>query len=621
MNSTYVKLTNKQLEQKCNFIKDYISAKNAADGSKMDSNANVCNKNVATLAGEIHKDINIQIKRYMVSQYIKQLYGEELANEYNRQIEEHEIYIHDESHPFFPYCVSITMYPFLMNGLKGLGGESSAPKHLDSFCGNFNNLVYAISSQFAGAVATVEFLMYFDYFARKDYGDNYLEEQKHLITQKFQECVYTLNQPASARNYQSVFWNISIFDEKYFKSIFDGFIFPDGDTPNWNTLKKLQAFFMDWFNEERRKALLTFPVVTAAILNDGDDIADKEFLDMCAGQDSKGNSFFKYQSSSADSLASCCRLRNELNENTFSYSLGAGGVSTGSLNVITLNANRFVQNCVKELEILNREISTEEKINYIKEKLKEQIEKIHNYQLATKAYLKSYLDAEMLPVYQQGYIDMNKQFLTVGINGLLESAEFLGFTANNNEEYKNYISEFLSVIYNANKEARLTKGVMFNTELVPAENVAVKNYKWDKKDGYKVPTDRICYNSYLYRVEDTEIDIVDKYILHGKDNLQYLDGGSALHLNLEEYPTKESYKKLYQLAAKTGCNYWTTNIPVTVCEDCGYINKNKEDHCIKCGSKNISLATRIIGYLKKISSFSSDRQKEAELRYYGKFKQ
>lgn len=609
MESTYVRLTNKQLEQKCNFIKEYISAKNAADGSKVDSNANVCNKNVATLAGEIHKDINIQIKRYMVTKHIEEMFGRELADEYNRQIESHEIYIHDESHPFFPYCVSVTLYPFLMNGLKGLGGESNPPKHLDSFCGNFNNLAFAISSQFAGAYATVEFLMYFDYFARKDFGDNYLEEHQHLIEQKFQEVIYTLNQPSSARNFQAIFWNISIFDEQYFKSIFGDFIFPDGDTPNWGTLKKLQAFFMNWFNEERRKALLTFPVITAAILTNGEDVVDQEFLDMIAEQDSKGNSFFKYMSNSADSLASCCRLRNELQENTFSYSLGAGGVSTGSLNVITLNANRFVQNCMK----------VNSSIDYIKEQLKTQIEKIHKYQLATKSYLKTYLDAEMLPVYKEGFIDMDKQFLTIGINGLLESAEALGFEANNNEDYKKYISEILSVIYDANKAAKTQYGVMFNTELVPAENVAVKNYKWDKKDGYKVPEGRVCYNSYLYKVEDNEIDIVDKFILHGRDNLQYLDGGSALHLNLEEYPTKEAYKKLYRLAAKTGCNYWTTNIPITICEDCGYINKNNENYCTKCGSKNISHATRVIGYLTKVSSFSSDRQKEESLRYYAKY--
>lgn len=604
--ATIVKLTPEQLEAKANFIQDYMKANNAADGSTVDANANVSNKNISTLMAELHKDFNIQIKRYLVSRKIASMFGEDLAKEYNRQIEEHEIYANDES-GLAPYCVSITMYPFLLNGLKDLGGESSAPQHLASFCGSFVNLIFAISSQFMGAVASTEWLNCFDFYARKDYGDDYLEKYPDLIKNCFQQVIYSINQPAAARGYQSVFWNISIFDRPYFESIFGDFRFPDGSAPNYDTLAKLQAFFMDWFNEERRKALLTFPVVTAAMLTDGKKPVDEEFLDMCAEQDSKGNSFFKYMSDSADSLASCCRLRNALQENTFSYSLGAGGVATGSLNVLTLNANRFIQNCVKQGKD-------------IYEELKLQIQKMHKYQLATKEYFTDYLKANMLPVYNAGYINMKKQFLTIGINGVLEGAEFLGYKPGNNEEYKNFTSKFLKVIYDTNFEGKREYGVMFNTEFIPGESVGCKNYKWDKKDGYVVNPKRNCYNSYLYPVEDDEVDIVDKFIIHGKENLQYLDGGSALHLNLEEYPNKEGYKKLYYLAAETGCNYWTTNIKVTCCEDCGHIAKQTLTKCPKCGSKNITYATRIIGYLKKVSSFSSERQKEEDMRFYHKVK-
>lgn len=603
--NTIVKLTDEQLEQKAQFIKNYISANNAADGSSVDANANVDSKNVATMTAELHKDINVQLKRYLVSKRIAEMYGEDLAKEYNRQIENHEIYIHDESHVAFPYCVSITMYPFLLSGLQGIGGESGAPQHLDSFCGNFINLVYAIASQFAGAVATVEFLMCFDYFARKDFGDDYLEKMPKHIEQKFQQVVYTLNQKASARGYQACFWNISIFDKLYFESLFGEFRFPDFSAPNWETLSKLQKFFMTWLNQERTRAVLTFPVVTAAILTDGEKPVDEEFEDMCAEQDANGNSFFKYESDSADSLASCCRLRNALQDNTFSYSLGAGGVSTGSMNVITLNANRFVQNCVNSgIDIFDG--------------LKEQVQKMHKFQMATKSYLQDYLKCGMLPIYDAGYIDMGKQFLTIGINGLVDAAEFMGLNASNNPEYKEFTGKFLKVIYDTNNEGKQEYKTLFNTEFVPAENLGVKNYNWDKKDGYVVNPKRNCYNSYMYAVEDEDITPIDKFLIHGKENLQYLDGGSALHLNLEEYPTKEGYKKLYRIAAKTGCNYWTTNVKVTCCEDCGYIDKHTLDKCPKCGSTNVSYATRIIGYLKKINSFSSPRQQEADMRYYHK---
>lgn len=604
--STFVKLTQKQLEQKHAFIENYKNAQNAATGSNVDANSNVTNKNVATLMAELNKDINIQVKRYCVTKEIEKMFGKELAEEYNRQIEAHEIYVHDES-ALFPYCVSITMYPFLLNGLKGLGGEGAAPKHLESFCGSFINLCFALSSQFCGAIATVEFLLCFDYFARKDYGDNYLETHKKKMENCFQQIVYSLNQPASARGYQSIFWNISIFDDNYLKSLFEDFVYPDLSTPNFESVKKLQAFFMTWFNEERRKALLTFPVVTAAMVVNENGPLDADFLDMCAEQDSKGNSFFKYESDSVDSLASCCRLRNELQDNTFSYSLGAGGTQSGSLNVITINLNRLVQNAKKE------------GIFYI-DKLKEQVEKIHKYQAATRTFFKSFLSANMLDAYREGFITIDKQFMTIGINGMVESAEFMGHTPSNNEDYKKYTSSVLKVIYDTNKQNKAKYGIMYNTEFVPAENLGCKNYNWDKTDGYVVPADRNCYNSYLYRVEDTEIDPIDKFFLHGKENLQYLDGGSALHLNLEEYPTKESYKKLYTIAAKTGCNYWTTNVAITCCEEkeCGYIDKRTLDHCPKCGSKNVSHATRVIGYLRKIKNYSKERQIEADKRFYAK---
>ena len=604
--NTFVKLSQKQLEQKYQFIQNYMKANNAAEGSNVDANSNVSTKNVATMRAEMNKDIDIQIKRYCVSKEIEKMFGKELADEYNRQIEAHEIYIHDES-ALMPYCVSVTMYPFLLKGLKGLGGDSIAPKHLTSFCGGFINLAFAISSQFLGAVATVEFLLCFDYFARKDYGENYLETHRKEIENAMQQVIYSINQPASARGYQSIFWNISLFDRNYLEHLFGEFVFPDFTKPNFDSVTKLQEFFINWQNEERRKALLTFPVVTAAMVVDENGPKDEKFVDMLADVASRGASFFNYESDTVDSLASCCRLRNELQDNTFSYSLGAGGTQSGSLNVITININRLVQNAKKD----NKDI-------YVL--LKEQVEKIHKYQAATREVFKKFLDANMLDVYREGYIDMSKQFMTVGINGVLEAAEFMGYTANNNEEYKKFTASLLKVIYETNQKGKQEYKIMFNTEFVPAENLGVKNYNWDKADGYIVPETRNCYNSYLYRVEDTEIDPIDKFFLHGKENLQYLDGGSALHLNLEEYPTKETYKKLYAVAAKTGCNYWTWNVAITCCEekDCGYIDKRTLDHCSKCGSKNVTHATRVIGYLRKISSYSPERQKEADKRFYAK---
>lgn len=623
----YNRANDRELSEVKDFITDYMVASNAATGSKYDANSNVVNKNVTTLNGEIFKKKYIDLNRSRMKDKLNQLYGTEkiqfkfgnansYADEYIRMLNHKILYKHDEVNPIYPYCVAITLYPMLINGLQDLGGISNPPKHLRSFCGIFVNLMFTIAAQFAGAVATPEFLMYFDYYCRKEWGDDYylhldkiVEFNKestngnsieYVMKQYLQNIVYYLNQPAAARNFQSIFWNIGYFDKKYFEGIFGDFVFPDGTKPSWDSLNFMQKFFMKWFNHERTIKILTFPVETMAMLTDGNDIVDKEYADFTAEMYSEGHSFFTYLSDSPDSLSSCCRLRNEVADNQFSYSLGAGGVATGSKSVMTLNINRLVQDAVKN--------------NWnILEYLREQILKIHKFQTAYNEILKDFYKNHMLTVYDAGFITLEKQYLTLGINGMVESAEFLGLTISPNEDYQNYVSSLLQVFYEENKKAR-TKELMFNTEFVPAENLGVKFAKWDKEDGYFVPRD--CYNSYFYVVEDESLSVLDKFKLHGKDFVKYLDGGSALHCNLDEHLTKEQYRHLLQFASQEGTNYFTFNIPNTVCKDCGHISKHNLKQCPECHSENLAWATRVIGYLKLIENFSEARQKEALRRLY-----
>lgn len=610
-----VRLSEKQLQTKLKFIENYCAANNAADGSTFDPNSNVITKNVATLAAELNKDINIQVKRGLVYNKIKQMFGAHTANMYIKQLEDHEIYTHDET-TIAPYCSAVSMYPFLLNGLQDFNGGSKAPKHLSSFNGGFINLVFALTSQFCGAVATVEYLMCFDYFARKDYGNDYLNTHKHIIEQELQQTVYAINQPASARNFQSAFWNISIFDRYYFEALFNNFKFPDGTAPKWETVDKLQRFFMRWFNKEREKDLLTFPVVTVSLLNNGVSIIDKEYEDFISQELSEGNSFFIYTSKTVDSLSSCCRLRNSITDqlNDFSYSLGAGGVMTGSINVITINLNRLIQNACS-----NEPYEEAKHLPIIKSALRKQVELIHKYQIATKQLFKDFQKQGMLPAYSANFINLDKQYVTVGINGLVEGAEYLGYKANNNPEYKKFVSSIMKTISDTNRNTcKFYTNLKINTEMVPAENLGVKFAKWDKKDGYVVTRD--CYNSYFYVVEDEDTTVIDKFILHGEETTQFLDGGSALHANLEDIPSKETFRRLLDVAVRTGCPYFCFNVKVTICEDCGHIDKRTNTSCVKCGSKNIEYATRVIGYLRKVSNFSKERQEEESRRQYAKLK-
>lgn len=597
---------------KLKFLTDYCKEANAATSSKYDANANVEHKNIATLIGELPKSSFIRLNRRLLTDRIKQMYGKELADEYIEKLNHHFIYKNDET-SLANYCASITMYPWLIGGTSSIGGNSSKPTNLKSFCGGFVNMVFMVSSMLSGACATPEFLMYLNYFIGKEYGKDYWQNADKvvdlslkqrtidkMITDCFEQIVYSINQPTGARNYQAVFWNIAYYDKPYFESLFGNFMFPDGSQPDWDGLSWLQKRFMKWFNKERTKTVLTFPVETMALLSKDGDVIDKEWGDFTAEMYSEGHSFFTYMSDNADSLSSCCRLRNEIQDNGFSYTLGAGGVSTGSKSVLTINLNRCIQYAVKN------------NMDYM-EFLGHIIDLCHKVQTAYNENLKELQKQGMLPLFDAGYINMSRQYLTIGVNGLVEAAEFMGLKINDNPDYLHFVQKVLGLVEKYNKQYR-TKELMFNCEMIPAENVGVKHAKWDREDGYFVPRD--CYNSYFYIVEDDSLNIVDKFKLHGAPYIEHLTGGSALHMNLEEHLSKPQYRQLLRVAAKEECNYFTFNIPNTICNDCGYIDKRYLKKCPHCGSENVDYMTRIIGYLKRVSNFSEARQQEAKRRYY-----
>ena len=279
---------------------------------------------------------------------------------------------------------------------------------------------------------------------------------------------------------------------------------------------------------------------------------------------------------------------------------GAGGVSTGSKSVLTINLNRCVQYAFKK------------GIPYL-DYLEEIVDLMHKVQLAYNENLRDLMEKGMLPLFDAGFINIARQYLTIGVNGLVEAAEFMGIRITDNQEYVDFVQGVLGMIERLNKKYR-TKDVMFNCEMIPAENVGVKHAKWDKEDGYIVPRD--CYNSYFYIVEDQSLNILDKFRLHGSKYIEHLTGGSALHMNLEEHLSQSQYRQLLRVAAKEGCNYFTFNIPNTICNTCGHIDKRYLHECPECHSKDVDYATRIIGYMKRVSSFSQPRQQEAARRFY-----
>ena len=633
------------VKEKQEFINQYKKSDNTANAT-VDDNSNVGNKNIGVLNAEIHKSDNIQINRGMVMDKLKELFPDFNHKQYIDDLESHIIYKHDESTfsgAVAPYCCSISMYPFLLSGLKELGGLSAAPKNLDSFCGMYCNLIFTLSGQFAGAIATSEFLVYFDYFARKEWGDNYYKKYNKRITplfarrkktiqsqihQYFQEVLYTINQPSGARGQQSAFVNFSIFDKAFFDGMFGEFKFPDMTAPKWESVQWLQEEFLHWFNEERMKCILTFPVVSVAMVTKDGAFADERMYKFVCKELSEGNSFFIYLSDTVDSLSSCCRLKNKIQTKEFNFTNGNMGVMTGSKSVITINLNRIVQDCYKQYFDKYTEEGKADDVNWMVLGLKLIhyirfiLTRVYKYHIAYNELLWDLYNAKLLPAYTAGFIDLDKQYLTVGINGLNQAAEFLGLRCNNNKDYNKFCRFIFTIIkqFNSIHNGRFNNHkITFNTECVPAESLAIKNYNWDKADGYWIPEDTNLYASYIYKPNDESLSVLEKLDMHGGRYIsEYLDGGAAAHINLAEHLTEKNYEELLTFASGVGCQYFTFNVPNAECDDCGFITKVPIAKCPNCGSEKISYYDRIIGYLTKIKNWSAGRQIEQKTRVYHK---
>ena len=610
--------------KRLHYMEEYKNnQENAATSSNTDPNANTAIKNVASLEAEVYKDENRLIQRQRMKDKLNELFPE-LAKQYEKDLNNHIIYTHDEASTPVPkfYCMAVSLYPLMSEGVGNIDGVTpTSPNDLESFSGQLTNLIFTLSSQCKGAVAVGSYFVALNYYTVMEFGDKWYDKLdlcatspyikiqrtvRNRIYKAFSQFVWGINQPAGNRSYQSPFTNISYFDKTYFEAMFGEFYYPDGTKPEWKAVDTLQRLFIKWFNKLRTKAIVAFPVETFAMVHNGKDIIDKEYKNLCAEMYVEGHSFFTYISDSADSLASCCRLRNQVDKNTFSPTSGLTGIMTGSCNVITLNINRIVQDCFKNLihpdDYNELEINACWKDNYGKDNLKHYLinilDRVYKYHIAYKTILYDWEDASMFTCCNAGYIHIKKLYSTIGINGLNEAAEFLGLKVNNNKDYIEFLQLILSTVkeqnalYSINDKKR---PFLFNSEVVPAESLASKNYNWDKKDGYKVPSNRNLYNSYFFLQNDTNISVLDKMYLHGNSTYQYTDGGSACHINLEEHLSKEQYLKLIDYAIKEGTSYFTFNIPNSKCEDCGYITKHPIVECPKCHSKNISQYTRIIG--------------------------
>ena len=628
------------IRERIDYMDKYAnSCDNASTSSETDSNANVTMKNVANLEGEVYKVTNRRIQRQRMKDKLNELFPEDddLGKQYIKDLENWIIYTHDEaSSPVLkPYCMAATLYPLMAEGVGVIDGVTpSAPNDIQSFSGQVTNLTFLLSASAKGAIALGDYFIALNYYVIAEYGPKWYDKLdvnttsehclkpmtiRRAIRKGMKQFIYGVNQPAGNRSFNSPFSNVSFYDKVYFNSIFENFYYPDGTQPEWEAISTLQKIFMELHRELRLIKPLTFPVTTMALVHDGTDVIDKEYKDLCASEWAKGGSFFCYLSNNPSALASCCRVLNEMSENTFSSTTGMTGIMTGSCNVITLNINRITQEIAKKCKWDPSTEKSRKKFygNYAYH-FGKILDRVYKYHIAYKTMLYDLEEKGMFSPSNGGYIYMKKLYSTIGLIGYTEAAQFLGLKVSNNPEYIEFLRFIFGTVKEQNKEHSIRdkkRPILFNSEAIPGEGLGVKLYEHDKNDGYWVPEDQNLYNCYFYNPWDNT-SILDKFRLHGRQVASFCDGGQALHANLDEHLSKEQYLKLMDFAIKEGTNYFTFNIPMSECKKCGHIVNAPIDTCPKCGSDNIDYWTRIIGYLRPVSAFSNPRKIEQKKRVY-----
>lgn len=637
------------IRERIDYMNNYSNSNlNASSSSETDCNANVAMKNVANLEGEVYKTTNRIIQRQRMKRKLKELFPE-VADQYEKDLNNHIIYTHDEaSTPVLKYyCCAVTLYPLMVEGVGNVDGITPTPPNdIQSFSGQITNLAFLLSSQCKGAVAFGDYFVALNYYVVKEFGEqwynkldvivtnNHITKQhtiEYYILKGMKQFIYGVCQPAGNRSYNSPFTNVSWYDKYYFEAMFGEFYYPDGTKPEWNAVDKLQRMFMKLMREIRLLTPITFPVTTMSLLHNGKEFLDKDYEDLCAEEWSKGGSFFCYMNDNPASLASCCRVLNEMTENTFSSTTGMNGVMTGSCNVITLNINRIVQdwftfinhlhygNTDENLEpnkVFNKDCSLSNYLIGI-------LERVYKYHIAYKTMLYDLEDKGMFAASNGNYIYMKKLYSTIGLIGYMEAAQFLGLDISNNGEYKDFLKLIFNTVSEQNKLHSIhdkKRPFLMNSEAIPGENLGVKLLEWDKKDGYYTPEGAKRYSCYFFNPWNDKVSIIDKLKLHGGDIAKALSGGQAAHLNLDTHLSKEQYKELMHIAMENGTNYFTFNIPMSKCKDCGHVVNAPIKECPKCHSKNIRYYTRIIGYLVAVDNWSEAMQKEFGDRYFSDLK-
>ena len=601
------------------FAKQFFGKKtNTADVS-VDSNSNVGLKNVVIWDNELSKPLKLISSYYRMWKGMKKKFGLDYANEAVRKQLTGEIYIND-FHSFASnlyYCYNYSTLDTAHKGIPvGIDAEKSEPtKYLNTFFEHLQLFSIHCGSSSLGAVGLADLLLTVSAYVKRILtvqGDQHVhfateEDCWTYVKEKLTNFIYFLNQPN--RIVQSLFSNVSIYDDNFLDTMIE-FYFIDADGTTYfaekDIVKKVQKIFLETMNEIMERRLITFPVVTACFsLNDERDIQDEEFLRWVLETDKKFR-FVNLYAGATSTLSSCCRLRSD-KTNKYMNSLGSGSSRIGSAGVVTQNLQRLAAmsggDIDKFKQMLADNIRMSQRINGVK-----------------RGIIQKAVDEKMFPLYNLGYVDLKTQYSTTGVVGLYEALQTLGYDIKT-EEGEALAEDILKFINTVTDEMSDELKAPCNVEQIPAENVAVKLAKKDKLLGYNDKYD--IYSNQYIPLKDMDADMFTRIRLVAHLD-KYMSGGSILHINInEDVADTDTFVELAKVMYKMGVVYFAFNKLLAFCNDCDTtFTTNKETFdanevtCPKCGSHNTECALRIVGFIRKFRSWSSERQAEGKQRKF-----
>lgn len=586
------------------FVNAFIDKK-VADVT-IDSNANVSNKDIRSLLSEKGKSNDKLIAFNKIFYEIKKKYGLKTAKEWLETEYNGGFYLHDaHTSTFMPYCYAYDLSRLAREGLFFLKNyNNKPPKHLTTFIDGVIEYISFMSNRSSGAVGIPNILIWTYYFWKKDCETGYyIKDKDYYIRQNFQKLIYRLNQPFM-RIDQSAFVNVSIFDRCYLQELFGGLQYPDGSyaIDYIDDIIEHQKIFMEVVSDIRRENMFTFPVLTYSLLYKDGKFVDEEFARWCSDHNTMWNDSNFFVSDNVGVLSNCCRLLSDTRKlDAFINSIGGTALSIGSVKVNTINLMRIaLETGLDEKKYLNllkkRTLLCCKTLDIIRHIIKRNIEK------------------GLLPNYQEGAMELSKQYCTIGIIGLYEVMEYYGYINVDEFGYKSYSDkgiEFACKIFDVINEIKdnFTDEYSFNVESVPAERCAVilcqkDNLLYDRNEKFIYSNQWIPLSEKCTIKEKVRLgSILDKKC----------SGGSIAHINLENnFPNKEVAWEMLNYIAKNGVIYFAFNTRINECKNHhGFVGTNI---CPECGEGVYDTYQRIIGYLAPTRSYSKDRFKEFTTR-------